>query len=178
MTGREHFARDGFVEYPGDALVARPPQVGGDARPVKVHVGRKCGRRGPMRQQPLLAAHLGQVQAEATELRRHRGQQVAAAAELFEVLSEEAVLKVICGRTLGETVEDVGGQNTHWGRPFVWRNTSEGTQLMPPPTSGPVRNASTEMTCTELLHGTRADQSSICDANRTNSTLEPTPSLA
>ena len=110
VAGREHLSARRLLEQPRERRVAGAPQVGGDARPVEVHVdGERRGRR-VVRETPLFADDLGQRQAESAQLLRHGEAQVARLAQLLEVLGKEAVLLVVAPGSRLEAGQQLVGQ--------------------------------------------------------------------
>ena len=110
MAGGEDLPGGRFLEDPLDRRVTGPVQVGGQTRPVQMHVGGQGRGRRPVGQAPLLLAHLHERQTLPSELRGHGELEVASGPEVLEVLVEEAVLPVIDGSSLAETVEQVVGE--------------------------------------------------------------------
>src|SRR5262245_21621732 len=80
-------------------------QIGGEPRPVQVHVDRDRGGRRAIRQPGLLAADGCQVQAATAELRRHRRDEVAGGLQLVEVFLEKAVVAVVSRGALAAALE-------------------------------------------------------------------------
>ena len=119
----EHLAFGRLLEDPPARLVTRAQQVGGDTRPVAVHVDRERGGRRDVREAPLEPRVLVETEPRASELRRHRREQVARPLELVEVFDEESVLPVVQGRPLVEASQHLVGQQVfrsslHAAAPF------------------------------------------------------------
>ena len=72
VAGGVDLALDRAGQHPLERLVARPPQVGGDAHPVEVHVDPERGRVGVVGEAPLLVHHLREGEPAAAQLARHR----------------------------------------------------------------------------------------------------------
>ena len=132
VPGREDLAPGALLQHPLQRRVAQAVQVGGDAHPVQVHVGRQRGGRRAVGQAALLAADLGQRHPEPAELARDRHLQVAGLLQLLEVLVEEAVLTVVAGGALPAARDQLVGQHG--------RNGSGGSHRSPPRTRGPHSN--------------------------------------
>ena len=100
-----------LLEQPGEARVAGPVELRGDARPVEVHVDRDRGRGGDVGEPALQPSHLRERQARPAEVRRDRQVEVARGAQLVEVLLEEAVGGVVAGGPVVEAGEQLVGQD-------------------------------------------------------------------
>ena len=115
MAGREHLSARGLFEQPRERRVAGAPEVGGDARPVEVHVdGERRGGR-MVRETTLFADDLGQCQAEPAQFRRDREAQVARLAQLLEVIRKEGVLLVVAPGPRLEAGQQLVGQERLMG---------------------------------------------------------------
>ena len=115
VPGREHLAPRALFQHPLQRRVAEAVQVGRDAHPVEVHVGRQGGGRRAVGQAALLAADLGQRHPEPAELARDRHLQVAGLLQLLEVLGEEAVLAVVGGGALATARDQLVGEHGRHG---------------------------------------------------------------
>ena len=111
VAGGEDVACGRLLEQPGEARVAGAVEVGGDARPVEVHVDRDRGRGRDVGEPALQPSHLGERQPRPAEVRRDREVEVAGVAKLVEVLLEEAVGGVVVGCPLVEAGEQLVGQD-------------------------------------------------------------------
>ena len=116
VAGRVDFAVHRADEQPLERLVARPPQVGGHTRPVDVHVDAQRGGVRVVGQAALLLHHLGEGEAAAAELARHRAGEVAGLLQLGEVLGEESVLAVVARRPFRESLEHRVGKDARVSR--------------------------------------------------------------
>ena len=122
----EDLAGHRVLEDPFERPVAAPPEVGGDADPVVVHVGAERGGRGVGGETPGFPGDVGQREAEAAELPRHRHPEVAGLAQVVEILLKEAVFAVVDGGAGAERLErgvgdHAGGDEGHVvGRLSCW----------------------------------------------------------
>jgi hypothetical protein len=138
----EHAPRGGLLEHPGAALVARPVQVRGDARPVQVHVDRDRRGRRDVREPALQPGHLGERQAGAAEGGGDGDVQVARGLQLVEVLLEEAVVAVVLRGPGVEAGEHRVGEHGRGGDGAQWNlrskmapgGTPGAARLFPPAT--------------------------------------------
>ena len=103
VTGGEDFASDGFAQDPFQGGVAAAPKVGGDTRPVKMHIQGKGRGRCVICEAALLAANLRQGHVATTKFYRYGHQQVLCGAKFLEILRKEPVSLVIALGTQGET---------------------------------------------------------------------------
>ena len=111
VDGSEHLALGGALEDEPARVVAHLEQVGGDTRPVDVHVDGQCGRRCDVAQSTGQLRVPEQSQPGSAVLGRERTRQVARVAQLGEVLVEEAVVAVVAGCPLIETGQHLLGQH-------------------------------------------------------------------
>ena len=111
VTGGEDVACCCLLEQPGKARVTGAVELRGDPRPVEVHVDRDRGRGSDVGEPALQTSHLCERQPRPPEVGRDREVEVARAAELVEVLLEEAVGGVIARGPLIEAGEQLVGQD-------------------------------------------------------------------
>jgi hypothetical protein len=116
MTGTVGFARHHLLQYPFKGLVALPPEIGGEADPIDMHVDAESRSGRVIGQPALLPAALRQRHAAAAELGGHVHSQVARSLQVSEIFAEEAVLAVINRAPLGEFGEQIGRQDVIVGQ--------------------------------------------------------------
>ena len=116
VAGGDDLAVDGGFEEPALRGVAGPFELGGRADPVGVHRHRQRGGRGVAREAPLAGRHLGEVEAPAAEVDRHRRGEVAGGAQLGEVVVEVGVGAIQLGGAVAEPLQHVDRQ---LGEPFT-----------------------------------------------------------
>jgi hypothetical protein len=100
----------GLLEHEPARLVTELEQIGGDTRPVDVHVDgeRRCGRH--VSESLLKHRVLVEPEAGPSELDGHCELQVAGLAQLIPVLVEETILPVVDRRSLVEPAEHLVGE--------------------------------------------------------------------
>jgi hypothetical protein len=113
VAGRVHLSPDGADQQPLERLVAGPPQVGGHARPVEVHVDAERGRVRVRGEAALLVHDLREGETAAPELARHRAGEVARLLQLVEVLGEEPVVTIVARGARREALEHGVGKDGH-----------------------------------------------------------------
>ena len=105
VPGGEDLPLGRLAQEPLQGGVPLPAEVGGEPRPVEVHVHRQGRGRGVGGQPALLPSHLGQGESGAPQVAGDGEVEVAGVAQLDEVLVEEAVLPVVRRRALPEALE-------------------------------------------------------------------------
>ncbi len=90
MAGGKHLTGYSALQEPFQGLIAGTPEVGGNTRPVQVHIHCQGGGRGVIGEAALLLADLGQAHAHTSQLFWHVHAQVAGLAQLLKILSEKA----------------------------------------------------------------------------------------
>jgi hypothetical protein len=111
VTGGEDVACGCLLEQPAKARVTGAVELGGDPRPVEVHVDRDRGRGSDVGEAALEASHLCERQPRPSEVGRDCEVEVAGASELVEVLLEEPVGGVVARGPLIEAGEQLVGQD-------------------------------------------------------------------
>lgn len=110
MAGGEDPALGRLPEHPVAGRVAGSMEVGAEADEVVVHVHRDSGRRSDVGDTTLKTVDLGERQSETAELDGQGRQEVAAVAQLLEVVDEELVVAVVAGGPLVEALQHLVGE--------------------------------------------------------------------
>ncbi len=120
VAGGEDVTLGGLAQHPVAGWIAGAVQVGAQTDEVVVHVDGDGGGRGDVGDAALQPVDLGQVQTQPRRTRSgSEASEVAAGAQLLEVLGEERVVAVVLRRPLVEAGEHLVGEQSVGAR--RWR---------------------------------------------------------
>jgi hypothetical protein len=98
MARGEDFASRRLAEQPFEGLVTTAPKVCGEADPVIVHIRAERSSGRVHRYAACLPGYLRELEAQSTQLRRHRHLQIVSFPQIVEVFLKELVVAVVARR--------------------------------------------------------------------------------